>query len=201
MDHRTARTGGCVIPHAVRWPPGASPSRAGHTIEDLLRRHEELPLIPEPSGASGGPQQVLPTVGADEQFESALSVYDLAVKAGSWGSEVEPTVNGWARVARRPLESDMFVASVVGHSMEPGIPDGAWGLFPSFPVEGQLPPTALDGRRVVVRLASNSDPETGRYTLKRRRVTKGGRGRRDPGGHTSPGQQGPRADRAHHRGR
>ncbi len=151
-------------------------TRAGHAIEDLLRRHEDMPLIPETAGAGGGLQQVLPTVGADEQFQSALPVYDLAVKAGSWGSDVEPAVIGWARVARRPLEWDMFLARVVGHSMEPGIPDGAWGLFRSFPVEGQLPPTSLDGRRVVVRLASDSDPETGRYTLKRWHVTKVGEG-------------------------
>lgn len=147
-------------------------TRAGHAIEDLLRRHEELPLVPEPASGQGGLQQVLPTVAPDEQFQTALPVYDLAVKAGSWGSEVEPAVVGWARVTRRPLEADMFVARVVGHSMEPGIPDGAWGLFRSFPADGQPSPTSLDGRRVVARLASRSDPETGAYTLKRWRVTK-----------------------------
>jgi hypothetical protein len=66
----------------------------------------------------------------------------------------------------------MFVAKVVGHSMEPGIPDGAWGLFRSFPADGQPSPTSLDGRRVVARLASKADAETGAYTLKRWKVTK-----------------------------
>ena len=89
---------------------------------------------------------------------------------------MESAVVGWARVARRPLEADMFVARVVGHSMEPGIPEGAWGLFRSFPADGQLSPTSLDGRRVVVRLASKDDPETGAYTLKRWKVTKVGAG-------------------------
>ena len=147
-------------------------TRAGHVIEELLRRHEGLPLIPVPGAEQGGLQQVLPTVGAEEQFQTALPVYDLAVKAGSWGNEVEPAVVGWARVARRPLEVDMFVARVFGHSMEPGIPNGAWGLFRSFPADGQPSPTSLDGRRVVARLASRADPETGAYTLKRWKVTK-----------------------------
>jgi type III restriction enzyme len=146
--------------------------RAGHAIEDLLRHHEGLPLVPEPSAAKGELQHVLPTISADEQFQTALPVYDLAVKAGNWGSEVEPAVAGWVRIARRPLEDDMFVAQVVGHSMEPGIPDGAWGLFRSFAADRQPSPTALDGRRVVVRLEPKADPETGSYTLKRWKVTK-----------------------------
>jgi SOS-response transcriptional repressor LexA len=145
---------------------------SSHAIEDLLRHHESLPLFPDPAADGNGLQQVLPDIGADEQFQTALPVYDLAVKAGSWGSEVEPEVVGWARVPRRPLEADMFVARVVGHSMEPGIPDGAWGLFRSFPADGQPSPTSLDGRRVVARLTSKSDPETGKYTLKRWKVTK-----------------------------
>ena len=66
----------------------------------------------------------------------------------------------------------MFVAKVVGHSMEPGIPDGAWGLFKSFSIGAPPTPTALDGRRVVARLRTKVDTETGAYTLKRWKVTK-----------------------------
>lgn len=147
-------------------------TRAGHSVEDLLRHHEGLPLIPVPGGPATGIQQVLASIGADEQFESALPVYDLAVHAGSWGSEVDPAVVGWARIARRPLGTEMFIAQVVGHSMEPGIPDGAWGLFRAFRADEQPSATSLDGRRVVVRLGSQTDPETGAYTLKRWKVTR-----------------------------
>jgi type III restriction enzyme len=146
-------------------------TRAAHAIEDLLRHHEGLFLIPT-GAARGGLEQVLPMIGAEEQFQTALPVYDLAVKAGSWGSAVDPNVAGWARVARRPLEVDMFVARVVGHSMEPSIPNGAWGLLRAFPADSKPTPTSLDGRRVVVRLASKVDPETGTYTLKRWTVTR-----------------------------
>jgi type III restriction enzyme len=147
-------------------------TRAAHAIEDLLRRHEGLPLVPDPGGAQGGIEQVLPTVGAEEQFRSTLPVYDLAVKVATWGNDVEPALVGWARIARRPLDTDMFIAQVVGHSMEPGISEDSWGLFRSFQAGAPPSATSLDGRRVVVRLSSKSDPETGDYTLKRWKVTK-----------------------------
>lgn len=149
-------------------------SRAGHAIEDLLRRHEGLPLVPEAGAPQGGLFEMLSAVGAEEQFQSALPVYDLASHARDWGTGVPPAVIGWARVARRPLDVDMFVAQTAGRSMEPGIPHGAWGLFRTFPVSRQLSPTTLDGRRVVARLANKSDAETGAYTLKRWKVTRVG---------------------------
>src|SRR5205823_3260054 len=62
-------------------------SRAGHALEDLLRHHEGLPLLPDAEGAPAGIQQVLATIAADEQFQSALPVYDLAVMAGAWGND------------------------------------------------------------------------------------------------------------------
>ncbi|NNC02708.1 S24 family peptidase [Corallococcus exiguus] len=56
----------------------------------------------------------------------------------------------------------MFVAQVVGRSMEPGIEDGAYCLF-AAPVTG-----SRQGRTVLVQLRDATDPETGhRYTVKR----------------------------------
>jgi len=56
----------------------------------------------------------------------------------------------------------MFVAQVVGKSMEPAIPDGAYCLF-AGPVTG-----TQQGKTVLVRLRDATDPETGeRYTVKR----------------------------------
>jgi SOS-response transcriptional repressor LexA len=56
----------------------------------------------------------------------------------------------------------MFVAQVVGRSMEPGIPDGAYCVFRA-PVEG-----TRQGKTVLVQLRNATDPETGqRYTVKR----------------------------------
>ena len=56
----------------------------------------------------------------------------------------------------------MFLAQVVGRSMEPAIPDGAWCLFRA-PVEG-----TRQGKIVIVQLRDATDPENGeRYTVKR----------------------------------
>ena len=60
------------------------------------------------------------------------------------------------------LRRGMFVAQVVGKSMEPAIPDGAYCLF-AAPVEG-----TRQGKTVLVELQDGADPETGqRYTVKR----------------------------------
>ena len=56
----------------------------------------------------------------------------------------------------------MFVARITGRSMEPVIPDGAYGLFRS-PVQG-----TRQGKTVLVQLRDATDPRTGaRYTVKR----------------------------------
>ncbi|MCL5966114.1 MAG: S24 family peptidase [Deltaproteobacteria bacterium] len=75
--------------------------------------------------------------------------------------DVEP--EGWAEISvARKLCPGMFVAQVVGRSMEPRIPDGAWCLFQS-PVVG-----SRQGRTVLVQHRDIQDPETGgSYTVKR----------------------------------
>ena len=56
----------------------------------------------------------------------------------------------------------MFVAQVVGKSMEPLIPDGAWCLFRA-PLE-----CTRQGKIVLVQLRDATDPKTDqRYTVKR----------------------------------
>ncbi len=94
-----------------------------------------VPLLPlkAAAGAFGDPQHV-----ADDDFE-------------------------WVEVdSERRLRPGMFVAQVVGRSMEPGIEDGSYCLF-AAPVTG-----TRQGRTVLVQLRDATDPETGhRYTVKR----------------------------------
>ena len=69
----------------------------------------------------------------------------------------------------RRLRPGMFVARIVGRSMEPAVPDGAHALFRA-PVEG-----TRQGKTVLVRLRGTTDPETGaRYTVKRYESEKAG---------------------------
>jgi hypothetical protein len=114
------------------------------------------------------------TVPERDQFHTAIPVYDLAVAAGSFGTSQSPEAIGWMHVQpSHQMDKRMFVAHIVGHSMEDGIPDGSWGLFRLFTAGAVPAPGALDGKRVIVQLRAEADPETGgQYTLKRWRVTK-----------------------------
>ena len=67
----------------------------------------------------------------------------------------------------RTLRPGMFVARVVGWSMEPGVPDVAWCLL-AIPVTG-----IRQGRTLLVRLRDTIDPDTGeRFAVKRYRSEK-----------------------------
>jgi len=93
-------------------------------------------------------------------FETHLPRYSLQVAAGKFLENEEVTEQGWEETpADLRLARDMFVAEIVGHSMEPLIPDGSLCVFRSG-VAG-----SRSGRLVLV-----EDPEmTGnyRYTVKR----------------------------------
>ncbi len=145
-------------------------------IGDLLKHLEGLPLLPDMdplAGHSRSKLDIVASVPADQKFREAVPVHDLAAAAGGFSPSQAPEIVGWARIhAQRILDRRMFVAKVVGRSMETAIPDGCWALFRLFP-DGVAPDAmALDGRRVVVQLRDATDPDTGgSYTLKRWRVT------------------------------
>lgn len=74
--------------------------------------------------------------------------------------------SSWGGRRKLPLafteHGAMFVAQVVGKSMDPAIPDGAYCLF-AAPVEG-----ARQGKTVLVQLRDATDAESGQcYTVKR----------------------------------
>ncbi|HEX3694029.1 MAG TPA: S24 family peptidase [Polyangia bacterium] len=145
-------------------------------IGDLSRHLEGLPLLPNMDSQPRRDRsklEILKTVPVDQQFREAVPVHDLAAAAGGFSSTQTPETIGWVKIhAQRILDRRMFVAKVVGRSMETAIPDGSWALFRLFPDGAPPAATALDGRRVVVQLRDATDPETGgRYTVKRWRVT------------------------------
>ncbi len=100
-----------------------------------------------------------------ERYATCVPLVPLQAAAGAFGDpqDIQAEDFEWTAVqARRRLRPGMFVAQVVGRSMEPRVPDGAWCLF-SAPVEG-----TRQGRTVLVQLRDATDPETGqRYTVKR----------------------------------
>jgi SOS-response transcriptional repressor LexA len=103
----------------------------------------------------------------EDRFVNCVPLMPLKAAAGYFS---EPQTVGdqewnldWVEIDTcRRLRKGMFVAQVVGKSMEPMIPDGAYCLFGS-PVEG-----TRQGRTVLVLLRDTADPETGqRFTVKR----------------------------------
>jgi SOS-response transcriptional repressor LexA len=119
------------------------------------------------SGVAGGrrPQLRLVTPTAEERYVRAVPLVPLRAAAGAFGEPQHTQDENWDWVevdTGRSLLPGMFVAQVVGHSMEPRIPDGSYCLF-SSPVTG-----TRNGKIVLVELQDTQDPETGeRYTVKR----------------------------------
>jgi len=100
-----------------------------------------------------------------QRFVTCVPLVPLQAAAGGFGSPqfLENGSWNWVQLdTSHRLKAGMFVAQVVGKSMEPRIPDGSYCLFAS-PVTG-----SRQGRTVLVELLDTADPETGqRYTVKR----------------------------------
>ena len=96
---------------------------------------------------------------------TCVPLVPLKAAAGAFGDpqHIEDEDWQWVTVdSRHRLRPGMFVAQVVGKSMEPTIPDGSYCLF-AAPVTG-----TRQGKTVLVQLRDAADPETGeRYTVKR----------------------------------
>ena len=106
-----------------------------------------------------------------ERYVNCVPLVPLQAAAGAFGDpHAIPDESDWEWVeldTGRSLRPGMFVAQVVGKSMEPRIPDGAYCLFAS-PVTG-----TRQGRTVLVQLRDAVDPDTGeRFTVKRYRSEK-----------------------------
>src|SRR5580693_1584013 len=110
----------------------------------------------------------------DERYRTCVPLIDLSAAAGAWRAAEgvpdtdDPNVEWVAWDSPRRFAKDMFVAHVVGRSMEPVIPDGAYCLFRKVAL-----PSSPE-RPVLVRHPGVENPETGgHYTVKRYREAKG----------------------------
>jgi type I restriction enzyme, R subunit len=110
----------------------------------------------------------------EERYANCVPLVPLEAAAGTFSDPqfVEDDGVEWVALqSRQRLRKGMFVTRVVGKSMEPAIPDGAYCLFRS-PVEG-----TREGKTVLVQLRDATDPETGqRYTVKRYESVKAANG-------------------------
>ncbi|HWE52248.1 MAG TPA: S24 family peptidase [Bryobacteraceae bacterium] len=95
------------------------------------------------------------------KFVTHLPLYSLRAAATRFGEYMDAVEEGWVRVPAklRPSE-EMFVARVVGRSMEPRIPDGSLCVFRA-PVVG-----SRQGRLLLIEMIDLDDASQ-RYTVKR----------------------------------
>ncbi len=96
-----------------------------------------------------------------KRFVTHLPLYTLRAAAGRLGEEMETAEEDWVRAPEGlRLDTNLFVAHVVGRSMEPRIPDGSLNLFRFHPVGSR------QGKILLVERFGAFD-ETARYTVKR----------------------------------
>ena len=104
-------------------------------------------------------------------FRTHLPLYSLRAAAGRLGEEMEVEPEDWVPAPEgMRLSEDLFVAHVVGQSMEPRIPDGSLNLFRFHPAGSR------QGKILLIQRFGVLD-ETARFTVKRytsrKRVTGG----------------------------
>ncbi len=124
---------------------------------------------PEPtSGSAKAPRRVDPR--PQDRYRTCVPLVTLQAAAGGFGETHLPEGSDteWVQVEGvRKLCKGMFVAQVVGRSMEPRIPNGSYCLFAPAAAGSREP------RIVLAALRDDQDPETGeRYTIKRYRSEK-----------------------------
>jgi hypothetical protein len=103
-----------------------------------------------------------------QAYKTLLPVYSLRAAAGYFGAGTAVEPEGWVDASGiGRLDEKMFVARVVGRSMEPAIRDGELCVFRANP------PGSRQGKVVLVQYRGPSDPETGgAFTVKRYRSKK-----------------------------
>ena len=112
-------------------------------------------------------------VPEEQKFVEYLPVYSLEAAASKFSGEQYVERLGWKNVKnvnlnyQHKLYPDMFIAKVVGKSMEPTIPDGSYCIF------RYEPQGSRNGKVVLAELKNHLDPETNqRFTVKRYRSEK-----------------------------
>ncbi|MDZ4259865.1 MAG: type ISP restriction/modification enzyme [Gemmatimonadales bacterium] len=140
-------------------------------IDVVIEQHGGWPGAFQTGEAQAAASKVIPfrprivQPGPKERYVTCVPLVPLKAAAGAFSDPQHIDDDGfeWAAIeTQRRLRTGMFVAQVVGKSMEPAIPDGAYCLF-AAPVEG-----TRQGKTVLVQLRDATDSESGeRYTVKR----------------------------------
>lgn len=103
-----------------------------------------------------------------DKYSTHLPIYSLQAVATAFNEEQKPELLGWKKIdSKKKLDKHMFVAQVVGKSMEPTIRDGSYCIF-RYDQGG-----SRNGKVVLVESRQVTDPETNqKFTIKRYRSEK-----------------------------
>jgi len=110
---------------------------------------------------------ITPNDAGFEPYKGCVPLAGLEAAAGAWSKlqdgllDMAEHADDWVVLDDSKLEHGMFVAQVVGRSMEPLVPDGSYCLFRPVPTGSR------QGRKLLIWHAGVADIETGgEYTLK-----------------------------------
>jgi DUF2075 family protein len=124
--------------------------------------------------AANEPTLTLLTREQARSTERAVPVVSLKIAAGTFSSSqsLQDEADHWVQLPEGfATAPGLFVAQVIGESMNKRIPNGAWCLFRANPVGSR------QGKIVLVQHRDVTDPETGgSYTVKRYQSEKQGDG-------------------------
>ena len=115
-----------------------------------------------PEGVAKPETEIVPIEQANP-YVTHLPVFSLKAAAGCFGDGEPVDPEGWMKVdGAGKLDDQMFIAKVVGRSMEPRIHDGDYCIFRA------KPSGTRQGKILLVQYQGPADPETGgAYTVKR----------------------------------
>jgi len=160
-------------------PPPADP-RAAHPATTFasaaaVRPGATAPTAPPPAVAAPPAPTIEPPLAPilpfrkverpskADKYKTCVPLINVKVAAGEFGTLQERQIEAWVVPScRRKVAKGMFVAAVIGHSMEPDVPAGSFALF-----QGPwLTPKA--GEVGIFTFTEASDPETGAHaTIKK----------------------------------
>ncbi len=96
-----------------------------------------------------------------KRFVNAVPIFDLKIAAGAFSEEQWIDGCKWAELPEPFVaKKGVFLAKVVGESMNKRIPNGSWCVFKASP-EG-----SRQGRVVLVQHRKIQDPDSGQFTVK-----------------------------------
>ncbi|MCX5742959.1 MAG: helicase-related protein [Proteobacteria bacterium] len=111
-----------------------------------------------------GTGRVLQLIRTHVPSPDAVPIVDLRIAAGAFSEGQIPEPIGFGRVEGIALRPGLFVAQVVGDSMNELVPLGAWCLWEHLGAVGAAPPAP--GQNLLVRRADTRDADFGEYTFK-----------------------------------